>query len=78
MEATNVMTEIWEKQIADKNNPFDEEVELLWVKHWLFFASSIRYATAMMGPDYTAFKNGWWNAKNNIVKMRSILEHNSK
>lgn len=78
LEATNIMTDIWNKKIEDNKNPFDEEAELLWVKHWLFYANSIRYATAMMGPDYAAFKNGWWNAKNNIVKMRSILEYNSK
>ncbi len=78
LEATGIMSEIWNKKIEDNTNPFDEEAELLWVKHWLFYANSIRYATAMMGPDYAAFKNGWWSAKNNLVKMHSILKYKSK
>ncbi len=72
--ATKLMTEAWEKGIEDKANPFDEQIEKLWVKQWLFYANSIRYASAMTGaPDYAAFKNGWWELSDNLQKMRDTI-----
>jgi hypothetical protein len=73
--ATQLMVEAWEKGIEDKSNPFDEAIEKLWIKQWLFYASSIRYASAMTGaPDYAAFKNGWWELSDTLQKMRNQID----
>lgn len=53
--ATQLLQRAWEEGLADSENPFDEEIEQLWVKQWLFYANSVRYASAMSGaPDYAA------------------------
>ncbi len=73
--ATKLILEAWEKGVADKTNPFDEAIEKLWIKQWLFYSNSIRYASAMTGaPDYTTFKLGWWELNDNIQKMKDLLE----
>jgi len=73
--ATRLMIEAWEKGIEDKSNPFDEQIEKLWIKQWLFYSNSIRYASAMTGaPDYAAFKNGWWELSDNLQKMRDLID----
>lgn len=73
--ATMLMVGAWENGIEDKTNPFDESIEKLWVKQWLFYANSIRYASAMTGaPDYAAFKNGWWELSHNLQQMKDQIE----
>lgn len=75
LSATKLVSEAWEKGIEDKTNPFDEQIEQMWIKQWLFYSNSIRYASAMTGaPDYTAFKLGWWELTNNLRKMRDMIE----
>jgi len=37
------------------------------------YANSIRYASAMAGPDYAAFKNGWWELTNNLQRMHKTV-----
>ncbi len=71
--ATELMSKAWEKKLADNKNPFDEPIEQLWVKQWLFYANSVRYASAMGGPDYAAFKNGWWELTNNLNNMHQLM-----
>jgi len=72
--ATQLMSEAWESGLADNSNPFDESIEHKWIKQWLFYASSVRYASAMTGaPDYAAFKNGWWNLTTNLQEMQSLV-----
>jgi hypothetical protein len=63
-----------EKGLADPTNPFDESIEHKWIEQWLFYANSIRYAAAMSGPDYNAFKNGWWRLTKNLQDMKSQLD----
>ncbi len=73
--ATKLMTEAWDRGIEDRANPFDEQIEKLWIKQWLFYANSVRYASAMTGaPDYAAFKNGWWELSDNLRKMRDTID----
>ena len=73
--ATKLMVNTWEKGIEDKTNPFDETIELMWIRQWLFYANSVRYASAMTGaPDYTSFKNGWWNLSENLQHMKDWIE----
>lgn len=73
--ATKLLLEAWEKGIEDKTNPFDESIERMWIKQWLFYSNSIRYASAMTGaPDYTTFKLGWWELSDNLQKMRDMID----
>jgi hypothetical protein len=73
--ATNLMEEAWSNGLADRSNPFDEPLEQHWTRQWLFFANSVRYASAMTGaPDYAAFKHGWWDMTNNLAEMKEMIE----
>lgn len=77
--ATKLMLSAWEKKIEDKGNPFDEALEQMWVRQWLFYSNSIRYASAMTGaPDYTAFKNGWWYLNENLQHMKDWMKIKKK
>lgn len=73
--ATKLLLDAWSKGIEDKSNPFDESIEKMWTKQWLFYSNSIRYSSAMTGaPDYTSFKNGWWNLNENLRLMKDAIE----
>ncbi|MFA7229163.1 MAG: multiheme c-type cytochrome [Melioribacteraceae bacterium] len=77
--STKILLEGWEKGAADKTNPFDEELELMWQNQWLLYANSIRHTTAMMGPDYGAFKNGWYESTRNLELMKNFVKvHSAK
>ncbi|MFC2135588.1 multiheme c-type cytochrome [Bacteroidota bacterium] len=76
--ATNLMAKAWENSFADNSNPFDEYIEQLWIREWLFYANSLRYGSAMFGPDYAAFKNGWWNLNKNLKQMHEFIKLKSK
>ena len=70
--ATQIMQRVWRQGIASRTNPFDESSEIVWTEEWLFFANSIRYASAMAGaPDYAAFHNGWWNMQKAIEELKN-------
>lgn len=72
--ATKLILEAWENGLEDKTNPFDETIEQLWIRQWLFYSNSIRYASAMTGAhDYAAFKNGWWNLTENLQQMKDWI-----
>lgn len=72
--ATQLMGKAWKSGLADNSNPFDESIEHKWMEQWLFYANSVRYASAMTGaPDYTTFKNGWWNLTKNLQEMQSLI-----
>jgi hypothetical protein len=72
--ATKLMTAAWDKGVEDKANPFDGPIEQMWIKQWLFYSNSIRYASAMTGaPDYAAFKNGWWYLTNTLIEMKNMI-----
>jgi len=73
--ATKLMTDAWSRGIEDKANPFDEPIEQMWVRQWLFYANSVRYSSAMTGaPDFTSFNHGWWDLTNNLLKMKSAID----
>lgn len=73
--ATKLISDVWAKGIEDKANPFDETVEQMWIRQWLFYSNSIRYSSAMTGaPDYTSFKNGWWYLSENLQHMKDWIE----
>ncbi len=73
-----IAADAWKKGQNDKKNPFDEKIEQLWLKEWLFYGNSIRYGSAMSGPDYTAFKNGWWELTRNLEETRSAVYSGEK
>lgn len=77
--ATGLVSEAWEKGIEDRKNPFDETIEQMWIRQWLFYSNSIRYSSAMSGaPDYAAFKNGWWYLSENLQHMKDWIELKNK
>jgi hypothetical protein len=72
--ATELVVAAWEEGLADPVNPFDEAIEHKWILQWLFYSNSVRYASAMAGPDYAAFKNGWWNLTKNLQEMKHFFD----
>lgn len=74
LEATKILLEAWEKKVADPSNPFDEAIEKMWVEQWLFYANSVRFASAMGGADYGVFENGRWYLNKNIQNMKDWLK----
>ncbi|GBD98984.1 hydroxylamine oxidoreductase precursor [bacterium BMS3Abin07] len=77
--ATKLMIDAWDRGIEDRSNPFDENIEMMWVKQWLFYSNAVRYASAMTGaPDYTAFKLGWWGLTHNLQQMKDMIEIKSR
>ncbi len=77
--ATDIMAAVWEQGTEDRSNPFDEAIEQMWIKQWLFYSNSIRYASAMTGaPDYATFKNGWWYLSETLQRMKDWAECKEK
>lgn len=73
--ATQLASKSWKSGIEDSSNPFDEEIEMMWIEQWLFFANTMRYSAAMTGaPDYEAFKHGWWDMSKNLQHMKDMME----
>lgn len=72
--ATQLILNAWDEGFADPSNPFDEMIEHKWIKQWFFYANSIRYASAMGGPDYATFKNGWWHLTTNLHEMLDLIK----
>ncbi|MEW6001857.1 MAG: multiheme c-type cytochrome [Nitrospirota bacterium] len=71
---TKLLVKAWDSGIANRSNPFDEAIEQKWIKQWLFYGNSVKYASAMTGaPDYTTFKNGWWDLTNNLMEMKDMF-----
>ncbi len=76
--ATELMFRAWNEGWADISNPFDEMVEHRWMLQWFFYANSIRFASAMAGPDYATFKNGWWELTTNLYKIHDLIQAHKK
>lgn len=72
--ATQLLQKAWSTGLADPSNPFDEMIEHDWIKQWLYYANSVRFGSAMGGPDYATFKNGWLELTANLCKMRDYIE----
>ena len=67
--ATKIMTQAWNEKLASQENLFDEAIEKQWTEQWLFFANSVRLASAMAGTDYGVFDNGRHYMTKNIQEM---------
>ena len=80
--ATKILLSAWEKGAAkglEKNDSiFNEAIERKWTEQWLFYANSIRLASAMAGADYGVFANGRWYLSKNIHEMLDWLHFKLK
>jgi len=80
--ATRILLSAYEKGAArgpaQQDSLFNEAIEKKWIEQWLFFANSVRYASAMGGADYGVFANGRWSMSKNIREMMDWLEFKMK
>ena len=80
--ATNILLDAWEKGAAkgpaQNDSIFNETIERKWTEQWLFFANSIRLASAMAGADYGVFANGRWYLSRNVHEMLDWLHFKLK
>lgn len=68
--ATRIMQRIWAEGLADDGNPFDEYIERVWARSWLFYATTTRFASAMAGGgDYAVFENGRYQLMETVRKL---------
>ncbi len=71
--ATGVLAAAWDAGAASGpaqgGGLFDEAIEKMWVRQWLFYANATRLASAMAGADYGVFANGRWHLKRNLAQM---------
>ncbi len=79
LSSTLLLLEAWKNNLAEGllhgKNPFDDAIEQMWIRQWLFYGNSIKYSSAMTGaPDYATFKNGWWNMTENLQNMKDWIE----
>mgnify|MGYP000211547092 CR=1 FL=1 len=76
-EATKLMETAWAEGLAQGpgqgGSIADEPLELLWLEQWLFYANSVRFASAMMGADYGVFERGRWHQHKNLREMAEKL-----
>ncbi|MFQ5647072.1 MAG: hydroxylamine oxidase, partial [bacterium] len=80
--ATRIIMKAWNngaaKGPAQHDSVFNESIEKKWVKQWLFYANSTRFASAMMGADYGVFAGGRWFMSQNTQEMADWLENELK
>jgi hypothetical protein len=76
---TQIMTEIWRHGFAagldQHNNPFDEAIEKKWSDIWLFYANTIRFASAMAGGgDYGVYAGGRYQLAQTLLELSDWLK----
>jgi hypothetical protein len=81
--ATDLMAKIWASGAAEgleKNqNPFDEAAERTWSDVWLFYANTVRFASAMAGGgDYGVFADGRYYLTRRIAELGERLRRREK
>ena len=72
------MTEGWRRGYAQGldqgGNPFDEHSERLWSDAWLFYANTVRFASAMAGGgDYGVFADGRYQLSRTMADLHEWL-----
>ncbi|MGD8882029.1 MAG: multiheme c-type cytochrome [Desulfobacterales bacterium] len=74
--ATRIMQEIWQQGFADqKDSPYNEAIERKWSDTWLFYANSIRFASAMAGGgDYSVFAGGRYQLSQTLLELNDWLK----
>jgi hypothetical protein len=73
--ATQIMQAIWQNGLADqKDGPYNEAIERKWSDIWLFYANSIRFASAMGGGgDYGVFADGRYHLSKTLLELNDWL-----
>ena len=67
---TRIMSDIWTAGLANEENPFDEYPERLWCDQWLFYANTVRFASAMGGGgDYGVFADGRYQMTKRLFEL---------
>jgi len=80
---TDTMNEVWTrgyaKGLGQGENPFDEAVERCWSDAWLFYANTVRFASAMAGGgDYGVFADGRYQLSQSVLDLHEWLEQRRK
>lgn len=78
--STQIMEDIWQNGFADnKDSPFNEAIERKWRDTWLFYANTIRFASAMGGGgDYGVFADGRYHLSKTLLELNDWLETQKK
>lgn len=78
--ATKIMQDIWQLGLANRQgNPFDEAIEKKWSTTWLFYANTIRFASAMAGGgDYGVFAGGRYQLSQTLLELNDWLKLQKK
>jgi hydroxylamine dehydrogenase len=76
---TDIMNEAWTRGYArglgQGESPFDEAVERQWSDAWLFYANTVRFASAMAGGgDYGVFADGRYQLTQTVAELQEWLE----
>ncbi len=76
---TQLMTDGWTwgyaRGLPHNANPFDEYSERRWCDAWLFYANTVRFASAMAGGgDYGVFADGRYQLSRTLADMHEWLE----
>lgn len=76
---TDIMNEAWTRGYArglgQGQSPFDEAVERKWSDAWLFYANTVRFASAMAGGgDYGVFADGRYQLSQTVAELHEWLE----
>jgi hypothetical protein len=80
--ATRILQEAWDRGLAEGpaagGSPFDEAIERQWGNTWLFYANSIRFASAMAGGgDYAVFADGYYSHSRRVSEMHDWLRRHT-
>jgi hydroxylamine dehydrogenase len=77
---TQIMEDIWQKGYADKKDgPFNEAIERKWSDIWLFYANTVRFASAMGGGgDYGVYADGRYHLSKTLLELSDWLEMRKK
>ena len=76
---TDIMNEGWMRGYArglgQGESPFDEALERKWSDAWLFYANTVRFASAMAGGgDYGVFADGRYQLSQTVAELHEWLE----
>lgn len=76
--STSIMNDIWKRGFAkglkQGESPFDEAIERKWCDTWLFYANTIRFASAMAGGgDYGVFADGRYQMSQTVAELQDWL-----
>ena len=67
------------KGLGQGENPFDEAAERRWSDAWLFYANTVRFASAMAGGgDYGVFADGRYQLTRTVAELHEWLEQQRK